>query len=149
MSTNKLHIVCIIPYLVILSLFICLHSCSDSLDKTPFQPENIGTDIKDTTEAGSRIKIIGGTIGTTTASIGFRFEHMPDDDYNVWIERGTTDSTYEFKEILNKYPNDFIGDVNNVYHFTNLKSQTIYYILFTSEKNAADIGKLGIKITTL
>ena len=136
------------PFLVLLTSIILMQSCTDSIDRSPFVPEFIGTDIQDTTLSGGGLQILGGTIKNTSVSIGFWFDKDNSEDHKVWIERGKDSSTYDFKEILNKYPNDFVGGQKNVYHFENLKTKTTYYILFTREIGA-DVLKLGTKVTTL
>lgn len=148
MIPNMINIMKIVPFLGVLAIIIWLQSCSDSIDKSPFESEAFGNDIKDTTLAGSGIEILGGTIGKTSASVGFRFKRDKSVDYKIWIEWGVTDSVFEHKEILNRYPNDFVGGVKNVFHIDNLKTQTTYFILFTSQKGT-DVWKVGTRFTTL
>jgi hypothetical protein len=141
----KVYIKHSIPLLLMLALFISLQSCSDSYDRSPFEPEFIGNDIKDTTAGG--ISILGGTIGHTTASIGFSFINDGSEDYNVWMLLGTTDSTYGFKEILNKHPNNFVSGVSNAYHFKSLVPNKTYYATIMREVGI-DSWRITVQFTT-
>ncbi len=133
---------------VILSLFIAVIaiSCVDSIDRSPFKPESIGKDIQDTTI--NVLRFTGGTVRSSSALVGVQFSNDANQSIDICIYLGTNDSTFVFKDVLNRHPNNFIAKVNNVYELNGLLPNTTYTVMLTREQGLIKLASLATSFTT-
>jgi len=114
----------------VVSALVFYASCTDSISRTPFEPQPYGTDIAPITQTNAGIEILGGTIGRTGVSIGFRYITDKSGMTDIVFRAGITDSTWFPQTILNKPPYTFQADLPNVYEIKNLSPGTEYYVTF-------------------
>lgn len=132
----------------LLFILILALACTDSIDKSPFVVQDFDNDITDTIGKGTGIEILGGSIKSSSASVGFRFKIDKSNNYKVSVLLGKNESTYIYEETVNRPPYNFIGGVTNVFLFEDLDANETYYATIRREKETV-LGELRIKFKTL